>query len=571
MSVSHGKFRFHAGLTTVFLLGIVVLANRLSRDHLSLRVDLTEEGLHTLSPATERLLGGLDDVLQVDAFLTGEPEHAAVQIARGRMLDLLRELQGASGGRMELRLRDPNSSSEDRLEAQKLGIPPVPHAAFQGTSTVQQDLYFGLVLRYHGGERVLPFCLPQNLEHELAFAVHGLSRERQPVVGTITGVDMFRSVRDVLSLSYRVKELAGLDSGDPIPDDVDLLLVLAPVALRVRAAFAIDQFAQSGKPVVMLLDEQFASQAGLERIGETGVDPLLRAWGTPLSNGIVWDDRCNIWRVERRVQVGGGSGVTTEPVTYYYWPRVEPEAMATDHPVTAAQPGVNLYWAHGVGDRNRPEGVRRTELLATSERAWIVPPPQSGFGTDPADLKAKALELAARGDAARHALCVLLEGPLPSAFAEGAPAPFDPFVPAGAPAVTDEPVVSAERDARVVVMGDSDWVRDGSTFQEENRMFLSNLVDWMVLEHDLVALRSRRPLERRIVDFEEEARAAIPPPDPNGGWSEAEELSRLHAEASQVAQRRRWTAVLTAAAGSLALFLVAVVALRLPRLFGGGS
>jgi hypothetical protein len=143
-------WRTNAWITALLVVGVVVAGNRLARERLELRFDLSEDQLYAPSPVGLRLLGELRDVLQVKAYFTGQSRLGPVQIAKRRLVDQLEEFEDASGGRLELVFVDPNASTEARAEAHSLGIQPVPMSGMQGTTVVSQDTWLGLLLRYRG-------------------------------------------------------------------------------------------------------------------------------------------------------------------------------------------------------------------------------------------------------------------------------------------------------------------------------------------------------------------------------------------------------------------------------------
>lgn len=581
----------NALLSGALVLGICVVGNLLARDHLAFRRDFSADQIYSVSPATRRILGALEDELLVEAYFTGEARHAAVQVARGRLLGLLRELQAAAGGRLELRFRDPNTESEARLAAERYGIVRQPLQGYQGTARVTQNLYLGLVLRYRGREQVLPFVLPQTLELGFASALRHLQREQAVRVGFVTGDgrvgaedESFQTARDVLALRHRVVPVTDLGAGEPVPEEIDVLLVVQPLELHPRVAFAVDQFVQRGGRAILCVENLITDVASSSALAvRTGLEGVLAAWGVPLSAGLVWDLQCNVLTGTR-----AGSPGTRERLEYPYWPRVEPDGMAEGHPVTARLPRVGLFWCGALLEREAPPGVERTDLLQSSERSWLVPP-LADLAIDAENLSAQATELLVRGGGRRHALAAALTGPLPSAFAAGAPEPHDPVAwavhqravreavqageepPAFELGTTDEAVTSAEREARVVIVADTDWLADGNTFTPESRLFLENLVDWLSLEHDLMAIRSRIPQSRRIRDFEGEEleKRGVAALQEELGDGAAERVGQLQTEAARAAARRRFFWMGIAVLGSLALFAAATAPWLLTRLAAG--
>ena len=256
-------------------------------------------------------------------------------------------------------------------------------------------------------------------------------------------------------------------------------------------------------------------EAGVVEPLAPGLDPLFAAWGLRLSRFHVWDLSSDNLSIPSPVP-GGKPG----SLQYPYFPRVQQGQLSSELPPTAGLQGFELFWAHALESADAlPEGVTHDVLATSSEDSWLVPPIDQ-FHLDRDVLNALGAELLARGDAATHPLAVAVSGALRSPFAAGgAPAPRDPIEhdiwrnearvarEAGAPLPplvverTDETVLSGAAHAQVVVVGDSDWISDGSFFTEDNRLLLLNLIDWLSLEEELLALRSRTPRERRIADF----------------------------------------------------------------------
>jgi ABC-type uncharacterized transport system involved in gliding motility auxiliary subunit len=134
--------------------------------------------------------------------------------------------------------------------------------------------------------------------------------------------------------------------------------------------------------------------------------------------------------------------------------------------------------------------------------------------------------------------------------------------------VTDELIVSGQEEAHVVLIGDADWLRDGvqgyyfdpSNYGPYSAAFLGNVVDWMLLEEDLVALRSRTPISRPLVDFLKEERdvRGLAGAANSVNYDEAEVRTKAEDDAEDAAASRRTWAMARATAGSLAAALLFV-------------
>ena len=124
-------------LLLVIFVGINVFAAVFLR---SARLDLTEQGLYTLSPGTRNILARLDEPVTLKFYYSRDlaASQPAVQIYAQRVRDMLEEMTNAANGMVDLQIIDPApfSEAEDQAVAQGLVAQPV------GDGDI---VYFGLV------------------------------------------------------------------------------------------------------------------------------------------------------------------------------------------------------------------------------------------------------------------------------------------------------------------------------------------------------------------------------------------------------------------------------------------
>ncbi len=94
----------------------------------SARLDLTEQGLYTLSQGTQNILEGLEEPLTLRFYLsqklvTGLPGINSYAI---RVREMLEEYEKTSGGRLTLKVIDPETFSEEEDRAVGYGLQNVP-------------------------------------------------------------------------------------------------------------------------------------------------------------------------------------------------------------------------------------------------------------------------------------------------------------------------------------------------------------------------------------------------------------------------------------------------------------
>lgn len=566
-------WRWNAWLTGLLALLVLVFGNRIAREHLRTKIDLSEDQLFAPSDVGVRLVRELADVLQVRAFFTGDVKSGAVQIAKRRLMDQLEEYVELSEGRIEVSYVDPNESSEARAEAEAIGLTPFTTPSLRGTAVVTQEIWLGLALRHRGREVVLPVVVPQYFEYAFLSGLRKLTREAEVTVGFLVergagGPDDFTELRSLVASQYRLREVLDLETGESVPEDVSVLVVVRPTELHPRTAFAIDQFVQRGGRALFLVDRTHVNlREGTTTAIRTGLEELLATWGAPVAESFVWDQGRS-----ESIDVPVANGQSAE-VPFPFWPRILPDGQDRSTPVTAQVPGMSFFWAQPI-EAVEVDGVERIELAWTTTNSWLVPPTE-GTHYDVRWLGARAAELINSGEGASRTVVASLSGRFPSPFTAGAPAPFDAVLetlhadrvrrareegrpePAPPATNTDEEVLDAANPSQVVVIGDADWAsvseEMGNFLNAQNRYLFVNLVDWLALEDDLLALRSRLPTERRIADFVEEERAAL---GLVGGRGDGKlevtpEVARLEAEADARADERRWSVMLRATGSAL--------------------
>jgi hypothetical protein len=215
-------------------------------------------------------------------------------------------------------------------------------------------------------------------------------------------------------------------------------------------------------------------------------------------------------------------------------------------PTASLQDGV-LCWAQPIAPLDPPDGVERSFLLRSSEDSYRVDMVER-LVADEELIASQTDQLYAQGKGRTYDLGVSLAGRFPSPFEDGAPAPWDPLAEPGG--TTDEEVLSRASETQVVVFGDADWVRD--RLLAPNRGLIQNLVDWLSLDEALVALRSRIPRARPIIDFLSEERTRLGLETVSTETiKQAERRMNLEGEARRTATRRQWASMLWPLLGTL--------------------
>ncbi len=473
------------------------------------RVDLTAEGLYTLSDGTRTVIGGLDEPITVRFFFSDSLASAVPSISQyaRRVQELLETYAAVSNGAITLQVIDPEPFSDTEDEAVGFGLQGVP------LNTTGDRLYFGLAATNTTDDaEIIPFFQDQRepfLEYDLTRAFYNLANPKQKVVGLISKLPMAGGVDQATgqftqpwAVAQQISQLFKLDDLGTevisVPDEVDVLLVVHPQELPNTTRYAIDQYVMAGGKAMIFVDPHSEASAGAPdpsnpiRLHNSNLPEMFKAWGVELAPGMVVGDR----EAARRVRTGPPD--RPQAIDYIAWLALDERFVNRDEMVTNRLTLMNLASA---GAFSQIEGATTefVPLLTSSEMAMLFQRVQIQFVPNPEDLLANFV---ASGE--QYTLAARIAGPANSAFPEGRPTDG---VNTGR-----EHINEAQGGINVIVVADSDllhdrsWVRvqqfSGQNYAvpaADNGAFVVNAIDVFAGSSELIALRSRgaasRPFE----------------------------------------------------------------------------
>ncbi|MDA0687173.1 MAG: GldG family protein [Proteobacteria bacterium] len=284
----------------------------------SLRIDLTEDSLYTLSDGTRNIVSNLTTPQELTFFYSESATEDQPQIRAygNRVQELLREIVIASNGNLTLSVVDPEPFSEDEDLATQYGIRAVP------VSQGGIEIYFGLVVTQDiPPEDINPLAPPpvetmplirpdqeQFLEYEFMKLITNVENPDRTVIGLITQLDIDGGfnpatgqatpswfVMDMLRQLYEVRRLDA--DAETIDEDIDILMLVHPNDLSDQMLYAIDQHVLAGGEAMVFLDPNADSMVTLSQQGalipagmNSNLPGLLEAWGIEYQDDKVLTD-----------------------------------------------------------------------------------------------------------------------------------------------------------------------------------------------------------------------------------------------------------------------------------------
>ncbi len=497
----------------VLFLGIVMLSNLGLR---GMRLDLTQNRLYTLSPGTQQVLGELKEPINLHFYFSRDAaaKHAPLIMPyASRVREFLEEVAARSGGKILLRVIDPQPFTEDEDHAAEAGLQSIPVGAGS------EAIYFGLTgTNSTDGRAAIPSFQPDReefLEYDVAKLVHELATPKKPVIGLLSSLPMqgqFNPMTGqmgeqwpVLSQIEQLFTVRTLTADiDHIDKDVDVLMVVHPKQLPPKTLYAIDQFVMRGGRMLLFVDPDSGADtsgqdpsnpfAGAMANHSSNLQPLLSAWG------IDYDPTKVIGDLALGLEVR--SSLQAPPTRHIGILGLRRDDMDPKDVVTSSLDVINVATA---GFLSASPGTKTTiePLLRTSASAAPIPAQRFNALSDPSSLRDGF-----KSTGSRYALAVRLTGPLPSAFPQGAPPDQKPAAGPPAPHLSQSAV-----PANIVVVADTDILMDYMWVQTRELMgqrvaqafanngdFVANVLDNLSGSSALISIRGRatfaRPFER---------------------------------------------------------------------------
>jgi ABC-type uncharacterized transport system involved in gliding motility auxiliary subunit len=439
-----------------------------------LRLDLTRSRANTLSAVTRRILGGLPDQLQITYYLSDTLR--SLSPASGRVIDLLQEYAAAGRGRLSVSVFDPERTGLTD-SARRFGVLPQQIQVFQANEQRTVDVFSGIVLEYLNRYTTLPAVFtPDGLEFNLSLSIRKLLAGRRIQVGVLLGrpdtslARNFDNLQTGLSRDYAVRELL---PGEPIPPEVDALLVLDGLGLGNDALRPIDRYLMEGGRILFAvkgLRVETVRRLAAEAAGPSPLLDLIASYGVRVDREMALDTACRDYRLP---QESGGQIVWEKLGSYPPWVSIRSPDVSAANPITSDFSGLDLLWPSPL-EALPVEGVQAEALVKTTSSAWTMGEP---FVIDPFRVPRSG------GEGGRQlVLAYALTGRFPSRFAPG---------PGEA---------SRSLPARIVVVGDDDFASDLMTFSDSlyNVFFIQNAVLWLAGQEDLLSIKTRAPGEGRL-------------------------------------------------------------------------
>jgi ABC-type uncharacterized transport system involved in gliding motility auxiliary subunit len=254
----------------------------------------------------------------------------------------------------------------------------------------------------------------------------------------------------------------------------DVLLVVAPTDTIPESHLrVIDRFMQEkGKAAFLVNRVKTDLQQGFGSVSDTGLETLLASYGATINPDLVMDRQSSAINVQRQA----GFFRVVEAVEYPFLPIV---TTFSENAMVRRLGELRLFFASSIDTSGVPAGVSVEPLAFSTEQSDL----QTGFFM----LQPQAVQNR-DFSGGPFTLAAAYKGQFPSPYGVS-------------------PEVS---ESRMVVVGDGDFLDESLAGPIPSSIEMAlNMIDWLVLDEDILAIRSKKIDPRPLDPIEDDLKAPI--------------------------------------------------------------
>ncbi len=536
--------RKRSDILQLFLSLGIVLTSAFLLSFYFFKLDLTEEKRHSLTPATQEMLGNLPDPLFIRCYLHGE-FPAEFKRLENSIKERLDEFVDYSNGQIDYEFIDPYESGDEKIINETFKALDEKGLRFSNISYSENGaqasklIWPAAIVEYQGREYPIQFLKTEtpvatdqmvntsvnNLEYELANGLRKITRKDKPAIAILTGhreipginlADFLYGLRE----NYDVEPVRIDSQINAFSDKADAmtlrtnryaaLVVAGPdSAIGDKDRFIIDQFIMNGGKVLWMLDALKINMDSLRNAestmavsNENGVYEMLFEYGVRLNRALVIDFQGAPIILDNG-PMGNQRAYTDR--TNYYAPLLL--SSTNTHPITANLDPIKMEFAGSLDSVNASSDVVKIPLLKSSPLSKELRAPVR------VDLQLLAFnqQYFENGTSPERTMAMILEGKFPSAFSDQTPDAIkkDPNIAFRDKSLPTKMIVIADGD---IAYNDVD-MRSGKPIPialgydpqfrrvlYDNKEFLMNCMNYLLDDQALISVRSRTIELRKMAE-----------------------------------------------------------------------
>lgn len=325
-------------LTTGINIVLVVIALNVLLTFLpKVQLDLTQNKIYSLSPASQKIIKELKDVVNIKVYVTADLPPEVKPVSRN-LKTILDGLQKINPSKFRVTYYDPQKDEAAMKEANKYGIKALQFSSVKSDKFEVQTGYFGLAMVYGNKQEVMPVAGDiGNLEYFMVSGVKRLINPQLPTIAISDESSATQYLHKYLEKEYTVVN-ATLNGDSKLPEAASTLIIIGPEnKVDTKGVKKIEDWLASGKGLIMFTNQVVVDQTMQGQIrSETGLEKILEKYGMSIENKLVADDSSVI----ANFRTDGGTFL----VRYPYWVQVRPENIDGSWPFMSGITSLIMPW-----------------------------------------------------------------------------------------------------------------------------------------------------------------------------------------------------------------------------------
>lgn len=365
------------------LIGVALLL--INTSLFTIRIDLTESKLFSVSKVSEEIIDSINQPLQIRYYVSPELTQLYPQVR-----DVKEYLRAYSSKTKHIGLEiiDPEKEGSTEL-LDSLGLKSQQIQTSKGSTTSFVTVYSSIVLEYLNKFEVIPFLLSaSSLEFDLTNRINQLLTTVKPSVYLYFGKNL--SLESDYSYVVPWLEASGYSvilCNTDVSNLTDLKSPLIVFGSQVEdeQLISIESFIMKGGRALFCVsgnDTAIYSDWYSMPIENNNLLSMLSYWGFSIEEGLLMDI------ANYRITMQSSDGLSWDYINYPLWVSILPQ-YTYQHPITQGFSGLELYWASPMTIFSTEHSLV-TPIITSSPLSFIQKPiddSSSFYVTDPYTLK----------------------------------------------------------------------------------------------------------------------------------------------------------------------------------------
>lgn len=341
------------------------------------KIDLSRGHAYTLSPASQKIVAGLKDPIEITLFANADLP-TKFQSVRTEVSDLLSEYKRASS-KLTIKTLDPKTDESAKKLVSEFRIPQLEFSSVENDQFAVSNGYFGIGIKSKDKTESIPAIDIQTLEYNITSALYKMSTTNQKKIGMFGGGpdlsqfgqpgtgESLETLRQVLSQQSTVEQI----DLKTLDQSIRPLIVLDGTQSPVteEGIGFLKTYLEKGGAAIFMTEGVSVNNDLVGTAAPMKLKPLLDEYGISVKQDLVLSNQSEI--------VNFGSDPSRQYISNYrYWVRTNVFNPAASY--TSNVGSLTFPWTSSVTTQKKL-GILQTDVVRSTPQSWTT--------TDLADLK----------------------------------------------------------------------------------------------------------------------------------------------------------------------------------------